>query len=310
MKYQIIIFTLFFQSIYSQNKSLDTINDFTINICNYSEVENKKPIELDWVDIDRESIKKLNKLYTKFNTLEDIQRVFPNFISGEGNFANKTYDCGYNLKTSIHQDYGGYGSIYISALYFENKILKIRFTIDIDREIVFNYLKADIKFVVECKNDKLTFDKIIESNVQEYIKKHGDLYLVEFNENSKKAEALSYFNDVLHGSKLEEPYYILNGLDSPTFDYIRFFIVSKDFASLKNLIYSPSPTARLLIANTILYLNKNQNFEIDDKLNNRINEIIKTDQKIKSGIISCWINKFEYDFYDVNNNFENYLYTK
>jgi hypothetical protein len=307
MKLRIALFCLVFQNAFCQKAELDSINRQIASFCNYQEKETEKPIHLDWVQTDTDNINILNKLYNHCNTLEDIEKVLPNFTNDEEeHFTSKTYDCGYNLKSTHHQYSGGYGSIVVSLLYFENKVLKIRLIIAVEREIAYDYLLSKIKFPLQCLNNKLVYEKINSENLNDYRKKYGNLFIEFKDENPKRQEVLNYFSDALSGSTFEQPYYLLYGLSSPTLDYIRYLIVAKDFKGLKQLLYSPSPTSRLLAANTLVYLKENNSIE-DNK---RINEIIKKGQKIKGGVISCLINKFDYDYYDINKDFEKYLLTE
>src|SRR5690606_396847 len=215
--------------------------------------------------------------YTRCNTLEEIEKSLPDFTtSKEENFTSETYDCGYSLKSTHHEYSGGYGSIRVSILYFENKVLKIRFVIDVEREIVNDYLLNEFKFPLQCINNELVYEKTILENLKEYKNKYGNLFFEFKDGNRKRQEVLNYFSDALSGSAFEEPYYLLYGLSYPTFDYIRYLIVAKDFDALSKLLYSPSPTTRLLIANTLLYLKVDKK---EDK--KRIEEIIKSGQKIR-----------------------------
>ena len=112
---------------------------------------------------------------------------------------NESFDCGYNLKSTHHQYSGGYGFINVSILYFENKVLKIRLTLDIDREIV-NGLLYEIKFPLQCLNNKLVFEKTFKENINDYRKNYGNLFIEFEDENSKRQNVLNHFSDVLSGS--------------------------------------------------------------------------------------------------------------
>lgn len=309
MKYLTFLLLVFLNTGFSQTKS-DTITMQNVLACNNGTWNVEKPIQLDWVNNDMENVKKLNQLNKRSNSIADIEKIFPGFIKPIGNCRSITYDCGYNLKSTDHEFYGGYGSVHVSALYFEDKIIKIRFTIDCPGQIAYTYLSTVVEFPLKCKYNNLVYDKIIEDNLKEYESKFGALSLEIEDNNTKRKDVFDFFSDVLSGSPLQQPFYILNGIGYPTFDLIRYLIVLNDIDALKKLIYSPSPTARLLIANTLKHIEKKQKIDLDRKDNQRIAEILKNSEKIKGGVISCWVGKFGYDYYDVTNNFEEYLLTK
>lgn len=305
----LFLFLLFTCKALCQIKS-DTINIQTILACRGNEWNVEKPIREDWVSVDVENVKKLNQLYFNSKSIADVGKIFPSFLNSKGNCRSDTYDCGYNLKSTIHEVYGGYGSVHISALYFDDKIIKLRFTIDMPGQIVFNNLSSNIEFPLECKYGLLSCDKIIEENLKDYELKFGTLSLEINDKVVKKREVFSFFTDVLSGSTFKKPFYILHGLDYPIFDYIRYFVVLNDIETLQRLIYSPSPTARLLIANALIYLEKKGRVKIEKKASLRIKEILTNSEIVQGGVLSCWSNKFKYDFYDITNNFDKYMIEK
>ncbi|VXC15360.1 conserved hypothetical protein [Flavobacterium sp. 9AF] len=128
--------------------------------------------------------------------------------------------------------------------------------------------------------------------------------------NLKRKAAINYFTDALDDSTFEKPFYILDGLGYETFNYLRYFIVAKDYKVLENILYSPSPTSRQFTALTFRYLKHHNNYKPKSEINVRMNEILANPKIIESGVISCWINKFEHDKYDVDKNFEEYLITQ
>ena len=304
MKLIIILFCLICHNAFCQKNELVSSNGQVVSSCGSKEDKIEKSIHPEWVEIDKKNIEILNKLYNHCSTLDAIEETLPNFTNNKENnrFKGETYDCGYNLKSTHHQYYGGYGFINVSILYFENKVLKIRLTLDIDREIV-NGLLYEIKFPLQCLNNKLVFEKTFKENINDYRKNYGNLFIEFEDENSKRQNVLNHFSDVLSGSTFEKPYYLLYGFNSPTKDYVRYLIATKDLKGLKQLLYSPSPTARLISANALIYLKENYS----EEENQKINEIIKNGQMIKGGVISCWTHKFDYNYYDVNKYFEKYF---
>ena len=163
-------------------------------------------------------------------------------------------------------------------------------------------LNPKILLIIPAYNEADGIEDVIRK-VNDYRKNYGNLFIEFEDENSKRQNVLNHFSDVLSGSTFEKPYYLLYGFNSPTKDYVRYLIATKDLKGLKQLLYSPSPTARLISANALIYLKENYS----EEENQKINEIIKNGQMIKGGVISCWTHKFDYNYYDVNKYFEKYF---
>ena len=303
----ILYFFLYSLTALSQETVKDSLNQhFIAEFCsseNKREIE--KPLHLDWIGIDIENIKSLNELYQKTTSVDDIIQILPNFLDGKCNCNSATYDCGYNLKSTNYEMYGGYGQCFVSALYFDDQLIRLRFSIDNDTEIANKYLLPQIKFPLTCINGKVSNEIIFQKNIESYKAKY-----YSDDSNTKRSTAINYFTDNLEGSTFETPYYILFGLGAETFNFLRYFIVNKDYDAMEGLIYSPSPTSRLLAAKTISYMQKQYKYKPAKEHQQRIKEIIAEAKPIKSGIVSCWMNKFDYDYYDVNKNFESYLLTQ
>jgi hypothetical protein len=293
-----------------QENKIDSIKQKSIaTLCYYyknSEVE--KPTNLDWVQKDIEIVQnKLNKLIENNDATNKIIEILPNFFNGECNCLTETFDYGYNLKSTEHVIFGGYGGYKISIIYFENYILKIRIIFDIEKEIMEPYLLSKINFPIDCINGQITYEKTFLDNLEKYNFKFGKLFIESYDTNVKRKESINYFADVLSGGTFQKPFYILNGLGNETFNNLRYFILTKDYKSLEEILFSPSPTSRQFAALTLRYMKNKYNYKPNKNANIRINEILANPKIIFSGILSCYINKFEYDKYDVDKNFEEYL---
>lgn len=185
----------------------------------------------------------------------------------------------------------------------------MRFTIDNQQKILKEYLLPIIKFPLDCKDNWLMFEKTFPQAIKIYNATVDNLVLESTDSNVKRNEAISHFMNIMYGGAFEKPFYTFGDL-STEFDYIRYFIVNKDYEAMETILYSASPTSRLLIAKTIEYMKKHYKYIPSSKINSRIKEVLAGNQTIEGGIVSCWINKFDYDKYDIGNNFTNYLISK
>ena len=309
----IAIFSLIISNaLFGQSKIPDSTKpSFFIPFCNDREDKLEEPIHLDWVQIDKDIIKdKLNKLPTSGSTLTEIKKLIPHFLDGICNCQSLTQNLGYGLKSTQHTIHGGYGSCNVDAIYFGNNILKLRLTISNHNEVIKKYLVDVIKLPFECINGQISYDKIYLENIKTYLKDSGQVFIGSADTNYRRRQAINYFTDVMTGGTFTKPYYITFGLGSETFNNLRYFIVNKDYAALENILFSPSPTSRLFAARTLVYMKDKFSYKANSKTNQRISEEIKNAKLISSGIVSCWINKFNYDYYDIVKDFDNLLMTQ
>jgi hypothetical protein len=310
-KITFILFIFLSQICFSQTDSENKLSLDFIPYCNDKNEPIDKPIEMDWVQTDIDIIKnKINNIPKYGLTINKLTELIPHFIDGKCNCQSVTYDLGYALKSTQHTIHGGYGSYNVDALYSNNSILKIRLTISNHKEIIENYLIENIELPFACLNGMPTYEIINHDNIKTYTKKNGRIFIESNDTNSKRQNAINYFTDIYNGGVFEKPNYITFGLGSETFNNLRYFIVNKDYFALEDLLYSPSPTSRLFAARTLIYVKEKQDYEPTKEIKNRTKEIISNSEPIKSGIISCWVNKFDYDYFDIVKDYEKLLKTE
>ncbi|MDB5193756.1 MAG: hypothetical protein JWQ96_3319 [Segetibacter sp.] len=162
----------------------------------------------------------------------------------------------------------------------------------------------------ECLNGQISYEKTYSENVKKYFKDSGQVFIESADTNYQRQQAINYFTDVLTGGTFTKPYYITFGLGSETLNNLRYFIVNKDYNALESLLFCPSPTSRLFCARTLAYMKEKFDYSPDTKISERINEILANAKLLSSGIISCHIGKFEYDYFDIVKDFEQLLMTR
>jgi hypothetical protein len=300
------------KNVFGQGLTADSTKPSSfILYCNDREDKIEKPIQMNWVQIDKDIIKeKLNKLPTIGSTITEIKKLIPHFLDGKCNCRSATEDLGYGLKSTQHTIHGGYGSCNVDAIYFGDNVLKIRLTIGNHKEIIEKYLLDIIKLPFDCLNGQVSYEKVYHDNLKKYLKDSGQVFLESADTNYRRRQAINYFTDVMTGGTFEKPFYITFGLGSETFNNLRFFIVNKDYDALESILFSPSPTSRLFAARTIVYMQDKFGYRPTVETEKRIKDVLKNAKLISSGILSCWINKFEYDYYDIVKDFENLLATQ
>jgi len=295
-------------ALFSQSEDLEINPLIFISYCNEERESVEKPIVQDWVDTDLEILKqKINPLPEIGNSIANILKLIPHFKNGKCNCNSSTQNYDLELNLSQHTIYGGYGSFQIDVLHFKDKVLKMRISLSNDSEIIENYLLKEIKLPFKCQNDNIIYEKVYSDNLEFYRTTKGKLFLESEDSIELKRNAVNYFLDVYSGGEFIKPYYFNYRLGSRTFDHLRYFIVNEDVGALETILFSPSPTSRLLAARTLIYLQERNLYNPSKIIKERIDYSISKSEKIRSGILSCWVGKFEYDYYDIVNNFEEYL---
>jgi hypothetical protein len=255
-------------------------------------------------------INKINKIPSIGSSVTEIQRVIPHFLDGKCNCSSGANNLGYGLTISQHTIYGGYGSCDVEVLHFNDHVIKLKLTINNSNEIIKNYLSDIIQLPFVCMDGRVSYVKTYAVNLNKYLKDSGQLYLESVDTNYRRRAAINYFSDVMSSETFKVPYRITFGLGPETFNNLRYFIVNKDYNALESILFSPSPTSRLFAARTLLYMQDKLGYRPEKKVDNRIKETIAKAQLISSGIISCWLNKFDFDYYNIVKDFEYFLATQ
>lgn len=299
-------------NVFGQVKTEDSTKPSSfILYCNDREDRIEKPIHMEWVQLDKDIIKeKLNELPAIGSTVTEIKKLIPHFLDGNCNCQSVTQDLGYGLKSTKHTIHGGYGSCNVDAIYFGDNVLKLRLIIGNHKEVIEKYLFDVINLPFDCINGQISYEKTYHKNIEKYLKDSGQVFLESTDTNYRRRQAINYFTDVMTGGTFSKPFYITFGLGSETFNNLRFFIVNKDYQALESILFSPSPTSRLFAARTLLYLKEKFGYNADIKTNQRIREVMANAKLITSGVLSCRIGKFDYDYYDIVKDFENLLKTQ
>lgn len=303
----ILLIPFYFFSQETKIDSLRIIN--TYSLCKvYSDTLNE-PVDKDWLLENIDIVKNnLNIITEKITTVEELKKIMPNykFRTEYSRIAN--FELENDVKSTLIEIIKGSGSYHIDFISENDLILKMRIIIDFNDRFINDYLIPEINFKLECINGKATFEKTFTENLKNI--KNKNLFIESNDQNFRRKTALNYFVDVYSNGEFKEPYYFEYNLGQETFDHIRYFIINKDYNAMETLLFSISPTSRLLFARTLKYMIEKYNYKPSKIIKEKITEINKNNQLIRSGHLSCWIDKFEYDTFDIEKNFELYLKTE
>ena len=305
------IFTLLISFyLFSQKTKIDSLRiENAYSLCRVYSDTLREPVDKDWLNDNLDIVKNnLNIIAEKVNTVEDFEKIMPNYKFKKEHSKVTNFELEKNIKSTLIEIWEGSGSYKIDFISENNLILKMRIIIGFDDRFIKDYLIPEINFKLVCINGKATFEKTFTENLKNI--KNKNLFIESNDQNYRRKTALNYFVDVYSDGEFREPYYFEYNLGQETFDNIRYFIVNKDYEAMETLLYSISPTSRLLLARTLKYMIEKYNYKPSKSIQERIIEINKNYQLIRSGHLSCWMDKFEYDTYDVEKNFELYLKTE
>ncbi|MES2543237.1 MAG: hypothetical protein V4548_00005 [Bacteroidota bacterium] len=305
------IFTLLIPIyLFSQETKIDSLRIINAySLCKvYSDTLNE-PVDKDWLLENIDIVKNnLNIITEKINTVEELEKIMPNYKFQNEHSKVTNFELENDIKSTLIEIWKGTGSYNIDFVSENNLILKMRIIVDFEDRFIKDYLIPHINFKLECINGKATFEKTFIENLKNI--KNKNLFIESSDQNYRRKTALNYFVDVYSNGEYREPYYFEYNLGQQTFDHIRYFILNKDYQAMETLLYSVSPTSRLLFARTLKYMIANYNYKPSQKILDRITEIRKHNRLIKSEFPSLEMDNTEYQYFDLDKNFELYLKTE
>jgi len=248
----------------------------------------------------------INKLPSNSETIDDLQKVLPYLFNTKyHNCSTKQVELGYGLKLLKHTFYGGYTTYYWEAITFGNYVLKARTTLSMKNTIVAKKLLQYLKNQFKCQDGELIYDQLYQTNISLYTKDSIELFIQPVQIDSRRTQALHYFTNILSDYDYT-PFHINYGIHA-AFDHIRYFIANNDTEGLEKILFSPNAAGRLFAARTLIYMRETKSYVPSSKITKRIDDAILSSHKISTGMISCHIGKFDYDYFDIVENFESYL---
>ena len=309
MRYSLSLFFVFIFPFWNKAQVVQQhfAQDINLIFCGQNDTI-KKPVHYEWIQKDVHTIKLLNNLPANAATIKGVQKIIPGFLNDED--QSGFTDLGYGLRSVEHGVYGGYGSCYVDILYAGDAVLKLKIIVSNNQEVINKHLKPFMKLDYKCVDDHVVYEKLFEENITQYSRSYSRIFIESFDTLDKRREAINYFTNVLYYATFGEPFHIDYGLGEKTFDNLRYFIVNKDYPALEDILFSPSPTSRLFAARTLLYMQDKFGYVPPAQSAQRIKETIENAKPVSSGILSCWVGRFSYDYYDVVKDFELFLATK
>ena len=162
-----------------------------ITFCSSRTDDVEKPIHMDWVQKDKDIItEKINKLPANGSTVTGIEKLVPHFIDGKCNCRSETEDLGYELKSTRHTIYGGYGSFGVDAVYWGNEVISLRLTVHNHTELIRDYLMEVMQLPFQCVNGQISYEITYRENLEKYRNGSGRLFLSSADTNLRRRRPL------------------------------------------------------------------------------------------------------------------------
>jgi hypothetical protein len=268
----------------------------------------------EYVKLDSILIENIfNKVPSYSSNLDSLKTLIPDLLIGDDNVSLDILNLGNELKLIKYSIYGGYETIELEILHFGNKILRVNQYISSYRELIEARYLTLIKVPLTCKYGEVENVTIHMENIKDYKIHFPNIHLdiLANYSNQKDNEAFDFFNDYSNSRNLIiQSMHVYSSYWDPAINHIKYLVENNKYEILEEIINSPMPTGRLFAVSALNYLILNKNYKPSRKISSRINEIRTEGTIIRSGILSCHIGKFDYDYIDVFNDFEDIVFEK
>ncbi|MEL1245217.1 hypothetical protein AAEO56_13150 [Flavobacterium sp. DGU11] len=247
----------------------------------------------------------LNKVPGLLPTIDSYREIFPSLLSANGNVSTERIPLPDQLEYIRHQVYGGYGSIYANVLVFHDNIIYSEVSIVANNDLFRDYYLKEITVPLQCSGDTMWWDRIYDDNVSLYRNVHPDfLWELENNKRYEPRELTIFYNmNTPQYLSKEGTIYHVDG------DYIyfaelnlKYLLEEKKYNIIEKLLFSVNPVGRMYACAALDSVVLHKGYKPDSKIQTQMAIIREGGMRFDSGIISCWVNKFEYDHFDLVKN--------
>ena len=284
---------------------------FSVSCLHYQDSIRERPLEEAWIQMDAERIESIfNRVPAYGSTLDSLILLLPNLLNGKGNAVMVQDDLGDSLQLIRYTLYGGYGSMRFEILHSGNRVLRINQYLSNYAELIGSRFLPLVQVPLFCDYGYAENLTLYPHNIAGYRNRYPDFYLHSLikEEGNKDAEALLFFSDYSAlRSYFMSPMHVTEEYWSPAFGHIRHLVENKKTELLEKLLYSPLASGRVFATSALHYLEENGAYFPGERTNERMQEIKNGGTVFTSGILSCWMNRFEYDYIDVYSNFRKLL---
>ena len=280
------------QSVYEDNKA-EFSNCISCEIRRELEYPNQDYVETDIIRY-REMVNPIANLKP---SIKEYKKIYPSLLNAKGNTISDSIVLKDELKLIKHRFFGGYSNFQLSILAYNDLIINVRLELEVIYNIFENIYLKEITIPLTCFGNDMEYFQHFENNLKEYQKKYPN-FILEADINKYSIESLnafSFLNQIdwnIDAYHVDDEFIFQANLSS------EHLLKNKEFELLEKVIFGINPVSRIYAYSAFERAEK-QGYEINDELKTQMSKVkAESGLKFKSGILSCHIGKYDYDYYD------------
>ncbi len=296
---KILISTFFFFLFYScYGQTVYELNKAELEHCHTCKPKDKNPNpNSDWVETDLTRFREMvNPIANLKPTVTDYLTVYPSLLTGKGNTSSKTIELLDELKLVTHDFHGGYTSFNLKILTYNDLIIYSRLDTEVKENVFENIYLKEITVPLTCSGANMEYYKLFSKNLSEYQKKHPN-FTLEIDTDENSTDALNAYYNLNQVEWNLDTYHVDGNFVHFANNFFKTLLKNKEYDIIKKLIFGVNPVSRIY-AYSALERAEKDGYNMDQETKKQMEVVKKNGLKFKSGIVSCWIGKFDYDYYD------------
>ncbi|MCB9241561.1 MAG: hypothetical protein H6608_10530 [Flavobacteriales bacterium] len=288
----------------AQNQLNHVPNAVKIYELNLKDSVKERPIRMDWVNLDIELFKRLNNLDSSSASFKKLVQTLKG--PAKGSYYSRKINHG--LQLSKIPLYGGYTSVYLDVLHKGDTLLQVNAHFGTYRELLEAYYLPVITIPLFGRYHHVEYQRFYTESIHEIQRLDPTLFYPYFGDTTQRSAAIRFFSDI----EFSRPHLDLEAHQPHVYSsywtegvpLLKSLVERKDTAALINIIHSPWPENTMMAAGSLNYLRIHQSIQLTPAVSQKVDDILQADSVIRNGIISCWVGRFDYEYIDVKNNFE------
>jgi hypothetical protein len=296
---KILVSTLFIFLFYSCNgQTVYEINKAELENCHTCKPKEKNAHpNPEWIETDLTRFREMvNPIADLKPSVSDFLTIYPSLLSGKGNASSKTIGLLDELKLISHDFYGGYTSFNLKILTYNDLIIYSRLDTEVEENVFENIYLKEISIPLTCSGANMEYYKLYNQNLSEYQKKYPN-FTLEIDTDEYNTDALNAYYNLNQVEWNMDTYHVDDDFVHFANTFFKTLLEKKEYDIIKKLIFGINPVSRIY-AYSALERAEKDGYKIDMETKKQMEIVKKSGLKFKSGILSCWIGKMDYDYYD------------
>ena len=297
MKIYFFTFIFFFfypsygQSVYEKNKA-------EFKHCQSCEPKDEdQSINSEYVNIDLNRLKEMvNPIVNLKPNVSNYLLIYPALLNEKGNTNTRIIELKDELKFITHEFYGGYTSFELKILVYNDLIIYSRLEIEVEEKVFENIYLEEIQIPLTCSGANMEYYKLFSQNLVEYQKKYPN-FTLEINNDKYSTDVLNAYYNLNNVESNFNTYHVDDDFVDLANTFFKKLLENKEYDIIKKLLFGVNPVSRIY-AYSKLKIAEKDGYKIDQETKKQMEKVNKDGLQFRSGILNCWMNKFEYTNYD------------